>query len=142
MHQNVEPYARHRLEGALAHADQRLQQVATPRLYSDVARESGKKDGHGSHSPPVVKPIREILIPEYLFSRNGIQREVNLSNSGDMQMFLKMPVVIGSKKRVLNILVDSGAQVDLIRLGLFSEHLRNAQNPVRLRMANGMPMLG
>ena len=57
-------------------------------------------------------------------------------------MVLKMPVVIVSKKRILNILVDSGAQVDLIRLGLFSEHLRNAQNPVRLRMANGMPMLG
>ena len=67
---------------------------------------------------------------------------MNLADSGDMQMFLKMPVVIGNKKRVLNILVDSGAQVDLIRLGLFSEHLKNAKHPVRLRMANGTPMLG
>lgn len=86
------------MEGALAHADQQRQQVATPRLYSDVVRDLGKKDGKGSHSP-IARPIREVLIPEYLFSKNGAQRDVNLADSGDMQMFLKMPVVIGNKKK-------------------------------------------
>ena len=47
------------------------------------------------------------------------------------------------EKRHINVLVDTGAQVNLVRKGLIrEEHLRKAQDTVRLVTANGAVMEG
>ena len=55
---------------------------------------------------------------------------------------VKMPVVVGGKKKILNVLVDSGAQCDLIRLGLFVDHLGPPWQPMSFKMADGTIMRG
>ena len=48
----------------------------------------------------------------------------------------------GEETRVLNVLVDSGAQASLVRRGLFAKSLREAQRPLALYTVAGAPMQG
>ena len=55
----------------------------------------------------------------------------------------KVPVRCGQEELVVDVLVDTGAQVSLVRRGLFKEEsLQPSRRPVRLKVANGEIMGG
>ena len=58
-------------------------------------------------------------------------------------MLLKVQVQCGKKEVIADVLVDTGAQVSLVRKGLFSEtFLKPSRRPVRLKVANNEIMAG
>ena len=59
------------------------------------------------------------------------------------QLHLKVRVRCGQEELVVDVLVDTGAQVSLVRRGLFKEEsLQPSRRPVRLKVANGEIMGG
>ena len=119
-------------------------------LVNNQKKNSEKNSDHAEKSAVKIaekvargtQPVREITIPDYLFSRNGVPRKINFTGNEEKQLMIRVPVVVGGKKRFLNVLVDSGAQCDLIRLGLFGEYLRSPSRIMRFKMADGSLMRG
>ena len=65
-------------------------------------------------------------------------RVVYTPHGDERQLHLKVRVRCGKKEVIADVLVDTGAQVSLVRQGLFSEEfLKPSQRPVRLKVANG-----
>ena len=61
----------------------------------------------------------------------------------ERQLHLKVRVRCGREEQVVDVLVDTGAQVSLVRRGLFKEELlQPSRRPVRLKVANGEIMGG
>ena len=61
----------------------------------------------------------------------------------DLQLLLQPKVVApDGSERILSVLVDSGAEANLIRLGLFEKMLKPAKSPVRLAAVNGTTLDG
>ena len=59
------------------------------------------------------------------------------------QLHLKVRVRCGQEELVVEVLVDTGAQVSLVRRRLFKEEcLQPSRRPVRLKVANGEIMGG
>ena len=61
----------------------------------------------------------------------------------ERQLHLKVRALCGEVKKVFDVLVDTGAQVSLVKSGLvLPECLTDSQKPVRLKVANGQYMVG
>ena len=61
----------------------------------------------------------------------------------ERQLHLKICALCGEVERVFNVLVDTGAQVSLVKAGLLPpECLTTSRRPVRLKVANGQYMEG
>ena len=59
------------------------------------------------------------------------------------QLYLKIQAVCGELERVFKVLVDTGAQVILVKAGLLPpECLTTSRRPVKLKVANGQYMIG
>ena len=59
------------------------------------------------------------------------------------QLHLKICALCGEVERVFNVLVDTGAQVSLVKASLLlPDCLTTSQRPVRLKVANGQYMVG
>ena len=61
----------------------------------------------------------------------------------ERQLHLKVCALCGEVEKVFDVLVDTGAQVSLVKAGLLpSECLTDSQKPVRLKVANSQYMVG
>ena len=70
-------------------------------------------------------------------------RVVHTQQGDERQLHLKVRVRCGQEELVVDVLVDTGAQVSLVRRGLFKEEsLQPGRRPVRLKVANGEIMGG
>ena len=70
-------------------------------------------------------------------------RVVHTPQGDEPQLHLKVRVRCGQEELVVDVLVDTGAQVSLVLRGLFKEEsLQPSRRPVRLKVANGEIMGG
>ena len=61
----------------------------------------------------------------------------------ERQLHLKVRALCGEVEKVFDVLVDTGAQVSLVKAGLLQpECLTDSRKPVRLKVANGQYMVG
>ena len=126
---------------------------ATPNPWSALPREmcvgkgGGKKDGATTESPvdwqdqPRIYTIRdhtlEVLMHPDVLEWHAV-RVVHTPQGDERQLHLKVRVRCGQEELVVDVLVDTGAQVSLVRRGLFKEEsLQPSRRPVRLKVANG-----
>ena len=112
----------------------------------------GKKEGATTESPvdgqdqPKIYTIRDhtlevLMHPEVL--ELHVVRVVHTPQGDERQLHLKVRVPCGQEELVVDVLVDTGAQVSLVRRGLFKEEsLQPSRRPVRLKVANGKIMGG
>ena len=124
---------------------------ALPReVYVDKGR--GKKEGATTESPvhgqdqPKIYTIRDHT-PEVLMHLDVLELHavivVHTPHGDERQLHLKVRVRCGQEELVMDVLVDMGAQVSLVRRGLFKkESLQPSRRPVRLKVANGEIMAG
>ena len=131
---------------------------ATPNPWSALPREvhvgtgHGKKEGATTESPvdgqdqPKIHTIRdhtlEVLMHPDVLELHAV-RVVHTPHGDERQLHLKVRVRCGREEKVVDVLVDTGAQVSLVRRGFFKEELlQPSQRPVRLKVANGEIMGG
>ena len=131
---------------------------ATPNPWSALPREvyvgkgRGKKEGGTTESPvdgqdqPKIYTIRdhtlEVLMHQDVLELHAV-RVVHTPHGGERQLHLKVRVRCGQEELVVDVLVDTGAQVSQVRRGLFKEEsLQPSRRPVRLKVANGEIMGG
>ena len=125
----------------------------TPNPWSALPREvhvdkgRGKKEGATTESPvdgqdqPRICTIRdhtlEVLMHPDVLELHAV-RVVHTPQSDERQLHLKVRVRCGQEELVVDVLVDKGAQVSLVRRELFKEEfLQPSRRPVRLKVANG-----
>ena len=107
----------------------------------------GKKEGATTESPvdgqdqPRIYTIRDHTL-EVLMHPDVLElhasRVVHTPQGDERQLHLKVRVRCGQEELVVDVLVDAGAQVSLVRRGLFKEEsLQPSRRPVRLKGANG-----
>ena len=61
----------------------------------------------------------------------------------ERQLHLKVRALCGEVEKVFDVLVDTGAQVSLVKAGLLPpDCLTDSRKPVRLKVANGQYMVG
>ena len=112
----------------------------------------GKKEGATTKSPvdgqdqPRIYTIRDHTL-ENLMHPDVLElhavRVVHTPQGDERQLHLKVLVRCGQEELVVDVLVDTGAQVSLVRRGLFKEEsLQPSRRPVRLKVANGQSMGG
>ena len=131
---------------------------ATPNPWSTLPREvhvgtgHGKKEGATTESPvdgqdqPKIYTIRdhtlEVLMHPDVLELHAV-RVVHKPHGDERQLHLKVRVRCGREEKVVDVLVDTGAQVSLVRRGLFKEELlQPSRRPVRLKVTNGEIMGG
>ena len=131
---------------------------ATPNPWSALPREvyvgkrRGKKEGVTTESPvdgqdqPKIYTIRdhtlEVLMHPDVLELHAV-RIVHTPQGDERQLHLKVRVRCGQEELVVDVLVDPGAQVSLVRRGLFKEEsLQPSRRPVRLKVAIGEIMGG
>ena len=131
---------------------------ATPNPWSALPREvhvgtgDGKKEGATTESPvdgqdqPKIYTIRdhtlEVLMHPDVLELHAV-RVVHTPHCDERQLHLKVRVRCGREEKVVDVLVDTGAQVSLVRRGLFKEELlQPSRRPIRLKVANGEIMGG
>ena len=95
---------------------------------------------------PRIYTIRDHTL-EFLMQPDVVElhavRVVHTPQGDERQLHLKVRVRCGQEKLVVDALVDTGAQVSLVRRGLFKEEpLQPSRRPVRLKVANGEIMGG
>ena len=132
--------------------------LATPNPWSALPREvylgkgRGKKEGATTKSPedgqdqPKIYTIRdhtlEVLMHPDVLELHAV-RLVHTPHGDERQLHLKVRVRCGQEELVVDVLPDTGAQVSLVRRGLFKEEsLQPSRRPVRLKVANGEIMGG
>ena len=130
----------------------------TPNPWSALPREvhvgkgRGKKEGATTESPvdgqdqPKIYTIRdhtlEVLMHPDVLELHAV-RVVHTPQGDERQLHLKVRVLCGEEELVVDVLLDTGAQVSLVRTGLFKEESRQpSRRPVRLKVANGEIMGG
>ena len=130
----------------------------TPSPWSALPREvyvgkgPGKKEGATTESPvdgedqPRIYTIRyhtlEVLMHPDVLELHAV-RVVHTSQGDERQLHLKVRVRCGQEELVVHSLMDTGAQVSLVRRGLFKEELlQPSRRPVRLKVANAEIMGG
>ena len=117
-----------------------------------VGKGRGKKEGAPTESPvngqdqPKIYTIRdhtlEVLMHPDVLELHAV-RVVHTPHGDERQLHLKARVRCGQEELVVDVLVDTGAQVSLVRRGLFKEEsLQPSRRPVRLKVANGEIMGG
>ena len=126
---------------------------ATPNPWSALPREvhvgtgHGKKEGATTESPvdgqeqPKIYTIHdhtlEVLMHPDVLELHAV-RVVHTPHGDERQLHLKVRVRCGREEKVVDVLVDTGAQVSLVRRGLFKEELlQPSRRPVRLKVAKG-----
>ena len=124
---------------------------ALPReVYVDKGR--GKNEGATTEIPvdgqdqPKIYTNRdhtlEVLMHPDVLELHAV-RVVHTLQGDERQLHLKVRVRCGQEELVVDVLVDTGAQVSLVRRGLFKEEsLQPSRRPVRLKVANGEIMVG
>ena len=130
----------------------------TPNSWSPLPREvyvgkgRGRKEGATTESPvdgrdqPKIYTIGdhtlEVLMHPDVLELHAV-RVVHTPQGDERQLHLKVRVRCGQEELVVDVLVDTGAQVSLVRRGLFKEEsLQPSRRPVRLKVANGEIMGG
>ena len=99
-------------------------------------------DAADGQPEPIVHDLHQSLFellerPEIL-SLHAVRR-VGL----ERQLHLKVRALCGEVEKVFDVLVDTGAQVSLVKAGLLPpECLTDSRKPVRLKVANGQYMVG
>ena len=111
-----------------------------------------KKEGATTESPgdrqdqPKIYIIRdhtlEVLMHPDVLELHAV-RVIRTLHGNKRQLHLKVRVRCGQEELVVDVLVDTGAQVSLVSRGLFKEEsLQPSRRPVRLKVANGEIMGG
>ena len=111
-----------------------------------------KKVGETTKSPidgqdqPKIFEIRahtlEVLLHPSVLELHAVI-VVRTSHGDERQMHLKVRVMCGQKEVISDVLVDTAAQVSLVRNGLISDTcLKSSDRPVRLKVGNGGIMGG
>ena len=119
-------------------------------MYEGKGR--GKKEGATTKSPvdgqdqPRIYTIRDhtlkVLMHPDVLELHAV-RVVHTPQGDERQLHLKVRLRCGQEELVVDDLVDTGAQMSLVRTGLFKEKsLRPSRRPVRLKVANGEIMGG
>ena len=99
-------------------------------------------DAADGQSEPIVHDLHQSLVellerPEIL-SLHAVRRV-----GRERQVHLKVRALCGEVEKVFDVLVDTGAQVSLVKAGLLPpECLTDSRKPVRLKVANGQYMVG
>ena len=99
-------------------------------------------DAADGQPEPIVHDLHQSLIellerPEIL-SLHAVRRV-----GRERQLHLKVRALCGEVEKVFDVLVDTGAQVSLVKAGLLPpECLTDSRRPVRLKVANGQYMVG
>ena len=117
-----------------------------------VGKGRGKKEGATTEGPvdgqdqPKIYTIRdhtlEVLMHPDVLELHAV-RVVHTPHGDERQLHLKVRVRCGQEELVVDGLVDTDAQVSLVRRGLFKEDsLQPSRRPVRLKVANGEIMGG
>ena len=131
---------------------------ATPNPWSALPRDvhvgkgRGKKEGATTESPvdgqnqSKIYTIRDHTL-EVLMHPDVLEllavRVVHAPHGDERQLHLKVRVRCGQEELVVDVLVDTGAQVSLVQRGLFKEEsLQPSRRPVPLKVANGEIMGG
>ena len=131
---------------------------ATPNPWSTLPREvyvdkgRGKKEGATTVSPvdgqdqPKIYTIRdhtlEVLMHPDVLELHAV-RVLHTPHGDERQLHLKVRVRCGQEELVVDVLVDTGAEVSLVQRGFFKEEsLQPSRRPVRLKVANGEIMGG
>ena len=84
----------------------------------------------------------EVLMHPNVLELHAV-RVVHTPQGDERQLHLKVRVRCRQEELVVDVLVDTGAQVSLVRGGLFKEEsLQPSRRPVRLKVANGEIMGG
>ena len=126
---------------------------STPNPWSALPREvyvgkgRGKKEGATTESPvdgqdqPRIYTIRdhtlEVMMHLDVLELHAV-RVVHTPQGDERQLHLKVRVRCGQEELVVDVLVDTGARVSLVRRGLFKEEsLQPSRSTVRLKVANG-----
>ena len=110
---------------------------------SDGETKESPVDGHDK---PKVYTIRdhtlEVLMHPSVLELHAVR--VSHTPHGEVrQLHLKVRVRCGNKEVIADVLVNAGAQVSLVRKGLFSDDfLKPSRGPVRLKVPNGRIMGG
>ena len=123
--------------------------IATKNVF-DVLQDLSESIG-GSPGPqldaadgqpePIVHDLHQSLVellerPEIL-SLHAVRRV-----GCERQLHLKVRALCGEVEKVFDVLVDTGAQVSLVKAGLLPpECLTDSQKPVRLKVANSQYMV-
>ena len=104
------------------------QNLFTREVY--VGKGRGKKEGATTESPvdgqdqPKIYIIRdhtlEVLMHPDVLELHAV-RVVHTPHGDERQLHLKVRVRCGQEELVVDVLVDTGAQVSLVRRGLFKE---------------------
>ena len=99
-------------------------------------------DAADGQPEPVVHNLHQSLVellerPEIL-SLHAVRRV-----GRERQLHLKVRALCGEVEKVFDVLVDTGAQVSLVKAGLLPpECLADSRKPLRLMVANGQYMVG
>ena len=93
---------------------------------------------------PKIYEIRdhtlEVLMHPSVLELHAV-RLVPTPHDNERQLHLKMRVLCGLSEVIAHVLVDTGAQVSLVRNGLFPDTcLKSSDRPVCLKVANGRIM--
>ena len=99
-------------------------------------------DAADGQPEPIVQNLHQSLIE--LLERPEILSLHALRRVGrERQLHLKVSTLCGEVEKVFDLLVDTGAQVSLVKAGLLlPECLTDSRKPVRLKVANGQYMVG
>ena len=117
-----------------------------------VGKGRGKKEGATTESPvdgqdqPRIYVIRdhtlEVLMHPDVLELHAV-RVVHTPQGDEQQLHLKVRVRCGQEELLVDVLVDTGAQVSLVWMGSFKEEsLQPSRRPVCLKVANGEIMGG
>ena len=99
-------------------------------------------DAADGQPEPVVHDLHQSLVE--LLERLEILSLHAVRRVGrERQLHLKVRALCGEVEKVFDVLVDTGAQVSLVKAGLLPpECLTDSRKPVRLKVANGQYMVG
>ena len=99
-------------------------------------------DAADGQPEPIVhdlhKSLVELLERPKILSLHAVRRV-----GREQQLHLKVRALCGEVEKLFDVLVDTGAQVSLVKAGLLPpECLTDSRKPVRLKVANGQYMVG
>ena len=99
-------------------------------------------DAADGQPEPIVHDLHQSLVE--LLERPEILSLYAVRRVGrERQLHLKVRALCGEVEKVFDVLVDTGAQVSLVKAGLLPpECLTDSRKPVRLKVANGQYMVG
>ena len=96
----------------------------------------------GEHA--VENNVCEVLVAPNLLQQPSFYVMECAKKKGSAQLLMRIPAWLSNgEKIILNTLVDTGAEVNLVRLGLLPDHLFfSASKKLKLLMANGNRLSG